>query len=64
LEPDDLPGLAELVNELGGTDSARAVLETEKSSAFTALESTGLNSEGKALLAEYMSLMMESTSAD
>jgi len=64
LEPDDLPGLAELVNELGGTDSARAVLETEKSSAFNALESTGLNSEGKALLAEYMSLMMGSTSAD
>ena len=59
LEPDDLPGLSSLVRELGGMDSARDVLETEKSSAFAALASAGLNSEGETLMEDYVSLMME-----
>ncbi|MCH7800862.1 MAG: polyprenyl synthetase family protein [Chloroflexi bacterium] len=63
MEPGDLPGLAELVNELEGMDSARRVLEDEMSSAVAALDSAGLNSEGRALLNDYVSLMMESTVA-
>ena len=64
LEPNDLPGLSDLVKELGGMESARGVLETEQSSALGALDSAGLNSEGKSLLSEYYSMMMESTIAE
>ena len=61
MEPGDLPGLAELVNELGGTDAASRVLEDELSSAIAALDSAGLDPEGKTLLNEYVSMMIEPT---
>jgi len=64
LEPDDLPGLAALVNELGGTESATRVLKNEMVLAVEALDSAGLNSEGKTLLADYVSLMMGTSVAD
>lgn len=63
LEPGDLPGLAELVNELGGVESATRVKEDEMSSALAALESSGLSAEGQNMLKEYISVMVDPTFA-
>jgi geranylgeranyl diphosphate synthase type I len=64
LEPGDLPGLAALVNELGGTESANRVLKDEMVLAVEALNSVGLNSDGKTLLTDYVSMMMGTSVAD
>lgn len=64
MEPSDLSGLVELVNELGGRDAAGKVLEEELSSAEQALESVALNPQGETMLRECVTLMMERAVAD